>query len=178
MNATLIYRTIARIGLCVTLAVAGFFGMPQARADMLLLSQTTLVEGTESTLATLTVPSPGALNVTLSNIAWPLSLDSLSFMLSSSDQVISAWSTTTSNFQSYNVTPGTYFVHVTGSAAGTLDLGVYSITATFQPAGVVPLPASGVLLLCGVLLIAALARSRRNARVMPSSDGAPAPSAS
>jgi hypothetical protein len=161
MSAVLICRPVIRAGLCVILAVAGLFGATQSRADMILLSQTTLVAGTESTVASFTIPGPGSLTVTLSNIAWPQSLESLSFMLSSSDQVMAAWSTENSTSESYNVTPGTYFAHVTGSAAGSLDLGLYSITITFQPAGVVPLPASGTLLLCGLLAMALWAWSRQ-----------------
>jgi len=161
MSATEFWRPIVRLGQCMALAAVGLFAAPQSRADMMLLSQTTLVTGTESTVVPFTIPSPGSVQVTLSNIAWPQSLESLSFMLSSSDDVLGSWSTSSSSVQSYNVTPGTYFAHVTGTAAGSLDLGLYSISVSFQPAGVVPLPASGVLLLCGVLGWLFMARSRR-----------------
>jgi len=164
MSTRLIYRLILRSLACVTLATVCVLMPPQARAEMIMLAQTTLVSGTDSSVATITVPTAGSLTVDVSNIPWPQSLASLNFMLSSSSQVISAWSTEGTNVQSYSVSPGTYFAHVTGTAGGSLDLGLYSITVGFQPAGVVPLPSSGVLLVLGLLILLWLALSGAKSR--------------
>jgi len=161
MSATQTCRAIARAGLFVVLAVLGLVAAPRARADMMLLSQTNLVAGTQTSVASFTVTGPGSLSVNLSNIAWPQSLDSLSFMLSSSDEVVGAWSGSSSDSQSFDVGPGTYYAHVTGTAAGALNLGLYSINITFQPAGTVALPASGILLISGLLGVMFFLRSRR-----------------
>jgi hypothetical protein len=117
----------------------------------LLVAQTTLISGTESTVDSFTVPSTGTVTVQLSDLPWPQALSSLSFMATSGNQVLSSWSTLTSAVESFQVAPGTYFAHVTGSATGALDLGLYSMTLTFQPAGTVPLPGSAWLLLIGLL---------------------------
>jgi len=94
----------------------------------------------------------------LSNIPWPESLSSLNFLLSSSSQVLASLSLPQgSTSDTVQVGPGTYFAHLTGTAGGSLDLGLYSISLDFQPAGVVPLPASGGLLLIGLLAVLALA---------------------
>jgi hypothetical protein len=153
----LISRMIVRTSISVTLAVLCLFATPAARAEMIMLSQTTLITGSDSSVATITVPSSGSLTVDLSNIPWPESLASLSFMLSSASQVVGTFSTDSSMVQSYEVTPGTYFAHLTGTAGGSLDLGIYSITVGFQPAGVVPLPPSGSLLIIGLLAVLGLA---------------------
>ena len=167
MSASLLSRMMVRTGLYVAVATLGLLAMAQARAEEIMLAQTTLVIGTDSSVAAITVPSAGSLTVELSNLPWPQSLESLSFMLSSSNQVISAWSTDSTNVESYNVTPGTYFAHLTGTAGGPLDLGLYSLTVGFQPAGVVPLPASGALMLSGLLAAAALGWTLRRSRSAP-----------
>jgi hypothetical protein len=174
MSALLICRMIVRTALCATVAIPCLFATPQAHAEEIMVAQTTLVIGTDSSVATITVPSAGSLTVELSNLPWPQSLESLSFMLSSSNQVISAWSTDSTTVESYNVSPGTYFAHLTGTAAGPLDLGLYSLTVGFQAGGVVPLPASGALMLSGLLAAVALGRALRIGRTAPTARSAPA----
>ena len=157
MNAPLKYRTIVRTALSTTLALLVLFALPAARADTVLLAQTTMISGTESTVDSFTVPSQGTLNIELSNIPWPEALSSLNFLLSNSSQVLASMTTPpNSASDSVQVAPGTYFAHLTGTAAGSLDLGLYSVTIDFQPAGVVPLPTSGGLLLIGLLAVLAL----------------------
>lgn len=142
-----------RAGSCLLASFALCCLLPavHARADNLLVAQTTLISGTESTVDSFTVPSAGTVTVQLSDLPWPLALSSLSFMATSGNQVLSSWSTLTSGVESFQVTPGTYFAHVTGTAGGALDLGLYSMTLTFQPAGTVPLPGSAWLLVIGLL---------------------------
>jgi len=129
-------------------------------ADTLLVAQTNLVAGSSTTVDSFNVPSAGTVTVQLANLPWPESLSSLSFVANSATQVVSDWSTTGSSSESFAVGPGTYFAHITGNAAGALDLGLYSLEITFQPSGgVVPLPASGWLLgfaLLGILSVSLL----------------------
>jgi len=147
-----------------------------ARAEMLMLSQTTLVSGTESSVDSFTIASDGTLTLQLSDISWPQALTSLNFMLSSADQVMGAWSAQQNSIvESIQLTPGTYYGHITGTAGGDLDLGVYSVTVGFQPAGVVPLPASGRLLLVALLALLGLAWPLGKAR--PASGAAAADAA-
>jgi len=122
-----------------------------AHADM-LVSETTLVSGTDSSVASFTLTSAEPITVQLSNIPWPQTLSSLSFMLSSADQVIGSWLTETSTVQTYQLSPGTYFAHITGTASGSVDLGLYSLSIGTQPAAV-PLPAGGALLLGGLVVL-------------------------
>ena len=147
MNVTHTRRPRAGTCLLASSALCCLLPAVHARADNLLVAQTTLISGTESTVDSFTVPSAGTVTVQLSDLPWPMALSSLSFMATSGNQVLSSWSTLTSGVESFQVTPGTYFAHVTGTAGGALDLGLYSMTLTFQPAGTVPLPGSGWLLL-------------------------------
>jgi len=118
----------------------------------MLVSETTLVSGTDSSVASFTLTSAEPITVQLSNIPWPQTLSSLSFMLSSADQVIGSWLTETSTVQTYQLSPGTYFAHITGTASGSVDLGLYSLSIGTQPAAV-PLPAGGALLLGGLVVL-------------------------
>jgi hypothetical protein len=127
-----------------------------ARADSLVLAQSTLISGTESTSDSFTITAPGTVTVELQNLPWPQTLSSLSFMATNGTQVLSDWSTTSSNTQSFAVTPGTYFANISGTTAGALDLGLYSISITFQSGAPVPLPASLWLLASSLLVLVAL----------------------
>lgn len=146
-------RSSAGICLVGLLAMGCLLPAMSARAESLLVAQTTLISGTESTVDSFSVPSAGTVTVQLSDLPWPQALSSLSFMATSGNQVLSSWSTLTSGVESFQVTPGTYFAHVTGTAAGALDLGLYSMTLSFQPAGTVPLPGSAWLLVIGLLAL-------------------------
>ena len=152
MNARPGYRTFARAVLYASLAVLWVTVIRPAHADM-LVSETTLVSGTDSSVASFTVTGAESVTVQLSNIAWPQMLSSLSFMLSSADEVIGSWSSTdSSTVETYQLSPGTYYAHITGTASGSLDLGLYSLSIGTQPAPV-PLPPGGALLLGGLLVL-------------------------
>jgi hypothetical protein len=119
----------------------------------MLVSETTLVNGTDQSVASFTVTTAEPITVELSNIPWPEALSSLSFMLSSADQVISSWSTQTSTVETYQLTPGTYYAHISGTATGSMDLGLYSLSIGTQPVAPVPLPPGAELLAAGLLLL-------------------------
>lgn len=154
MNGTLGYRTFARVGRYAALGALWLMATQFARADM-FVSETELVSGTGSSVESFTVTTAESVTVQLSNIPWPQSLSSLSFMLSSADQVLASWSTDDSTVETYQLTPGTYYAHVTGTAAGSFDLGLYSLSIGTQPAAV-PLPPGGTLLIGALLVLLVL----------------------
>jgi hypothetical protein len=150
----------SRYGLLGCVVVASCLAQT-ADADTILLAQTTLVSGTQSTTDSFVAPSDGTVTVQLSNLDWPERLSSLSFAASTATHVMSAWSWSalSADAESFEVGAGTYFAHVTSQATGALNLGLYSLRITFSPsAPPVPLPPSDWMLVAGVLALAALAR--------------------
>jgi hypothetical protein len=139
-----------------------------AHASTLLISDTTLVTGNETAVFSFSVPGPGTVSVQLTNLDWPQALSSLSFMATTGNSVLSSGLDAGSGAQSYAFSVpggGTYFADVMATAGGSLDLGAYSFCLTFKPAGgPVPLPSSGVLLLCGALALLGFAGWRRRTR--------------
>jgi hypothetical protein len=152
MNGRSGYRRLASASLFAASAILWLMASQLVRADM-FVSETTLVTGTSSNVASFTITSAEPVTVELSNLPWPQSLSSLSFMLSSADQVISSWSTDSSEAETYQLNPGTYYAHVTGTAGeGDTDLGLYSLSIGTQAAPV-PLPTGGVLLISALLVL-------------------------
>jgi hypothetical protein len=158
---------VAVLGLCALLASV-------AQASTVLLGDTTLVSGSETAVFSFDVPGPGTVSIQLTNLDWPQALSSLSFMATTPNQVLTSWSDPGMMFsQSINVAGGgKYFADVMATAGGPLDLGAYSLSLTFTPAGApVLLPSSGVLLLGGLAGILGLKRRLRtrgaSATLMP-----------
>lgn len=157
-----------KLGLLAPLALTCLSIAPHARADSVLLAQTTLVNGSESAVDSFTVGSAGTVTVSLQGINWqPTSLQALSFSATSATQVLSSWngSGLTSDVATFNVQPGTYYAHIMATAGGSLDLGLYALLMTFSPNGSppppVPLPSSGWMLLTGLFVLAGLVRVMR-----------------
>lgn len=148
----------APVVMAAAAALACVLHSPQTHADTVLINETTLVSGTDSNVEAFTIPTAGTVTVQLSNIPWPQALDSLSFVASSASSVLMAWDG--SGTQTFDVSaPGTYYAHVTGTAGGLLDLGLYSLTVSFRSAvAPVPLPSSATLLL-GALVMSLLVMS-------------------
>jgi len=153
--------TSMKLALAATLALTALAAAPHARADSILLAQTTLVSGTESTVDSFTAPSAGYVTVSLASLNWPTALNALSFSATSSSQVLASWNGTglASDVATFQVAAGTYFTHVMATAGGALDLGLYSMMLTFSPT--VPLPPTGWMLLTGLLVLAGVARMAR-----------------
>lgn len=155
-----------KAGLLAPLAALGLVAAPHARADNILLAQTTLVVGSQSTVDSFSTSGAGTVNVHLANLDWPTQLQSLSFLATSASQVLwsDAGSGSVSNEQAtFHVNSGgTYFAHIMAQAGGSLDIGLYSLLVTFTPsASPVPLPASGWMLLTGMFVLAGLAWAAR-----------------
>jgi hypothetical protein len=166
MNTTIQKRTSLKLTLVAPVALAALATAPHARADSVLMAQTTLVSGSASTVDSFTTPSAGTVTVSLQSISWPAALNSLSFSATSASQVLASWNGTgvSSDVATFDVAAGTYFTHILATAGGTLDVGLYSMLLTFTPNGSpppVPLPASGWLLLTGLFVLAGLARAMR-----------------
>jgi len=155
-------KLLPRAGVLALLAALGMAQAPQARADMMLLSNTTMVTGTQSSVMSFSAPGDGYITATLQNLPWQKSLDALSFQATSGADVLSSWSgkdaTKTETFQ---VTAGNYFAHIVATTADEFDVGLYSLSLTFTP-NAVPLPASSLLLLTGIFGLFLVSRNRRS----------------
>lgn len=161
-----------KAGLLAPLALVCLSAAPHARADSILLAQATLVNGTVSTVDSFVVPSAGALTVSLKTLKWPTDtpLSALSFAVSSATQVLSSWSGSGGDVATFDIAAGTYYAHIVATAAGVLNLGLYSLMLTFSPsAPPVPLPSSDWMLLTGMFVLAGLARVVRPFDLLPAS---------
>ena len=157
-------RLTLKAGVLAPLALACLAAAPHARADDILLAQTSIVSGTESTLETFSVPKSGSVTINLESLSWPTqtSMSALSFAVTSSSQVLASWNGNglTGESATFDVGAGTYYAHITGTATSAgLGLGLYSVLMTFTPA--VPLPASGWMLLTGLFVLVGLVRAAR-----------------
>jgi len=177
MKSTQGTSTARRQRVAWTGAFAGLLlcSIAPCHADMVLLSDTTLVSGSGSADFTFNAPGPGTVSVALTNIAWPQTLSNLSFLASTPSTVLSSWSTSASQTGSFGVnSSGTYFADVQATAGGPMNLGVYSLELTFSPQTPVPLPASSWLLLAGILTIVGWLRTKGGAWGSPEVNTHPA----
>ena len=168
MKTTTTKRTSLKLALVAPLALTALAVAPHARAESILLAQTTLVSGSVSTVDSFTAPSAGVVTVTLQSLNWPTALSALSFSATSATQVLASWNGTglASDVATFDVGAGTYFTHVMATAGGVFNLGLYSMMLTFAPnTSPVPLPASGWMLLTGLFALAGLARAVRRSEL-------------
>jgi len=153
-----------KLALVAPLAMLGLAAAPHARAESILLAQTTMVVGNESTVDSFTTSGAGTVTVNLQNLNWPMPLSALSFSATSASQVLwGGGGPMNSEVASFNVDgAGTYFAHIMATAQGSLNVGLYSLLMTFTPGtSPIPLPPSVWLLLTGVFVLAGLARAVR-----------------
>jgi hypothetical protein len=174
MNTMITMNTVRpslKLGLLAPLALGCLAMAPHARADSILLAQTTLVSGSQSTVDSFTTPGAGTVTVDLQSLDWPTSLNALSFSATSANQVLASLNATglTGDVATFNVgSAGTYYAHILATAGGALDLGIYSLNMSFSPTGTptVGLPASGWMLLTGMFVLAGLVRAMRPLELM------------
>jgi hypothetical protein len=172
MTTTNAIRRSLRPGWLAPLAALGVAVAPHAAwADNLLLAQSTLVTGTESTVDSFTTTGAGKVTIRLQSLDWPAPLSALSFSATSADSVLAYWNgggSIDSGEMTFNVSgPGTYFTHIMASSTPSsngIDAGLYSVYMTFQSA--VPLPASGWMLLTGMFVLAGIVRAARPLELM------------
>jgi hypothetical protein len=142
-------------------AALGMAHMPQARADIMLLADTTMVTGTQSAVFSFTAPSDGYVTANLQNLNWQKPLSALGFQATSGSSVLSSWSGSNSKVETFQVTAGNYFAHIMATTADSMDVGLYSLNLSFTPSAV-PLPASSLLLLTGIFGLFLVSRNRRS----------------
>jgi hypothetical protein len=167
-RASLVARVVAAVSL------TGCLVANSARADTLLLSETSLVAGSQASVFAFQAPGAGTVSAQVTNVNWPQLLSSLSFIATSSSQTMASWfdpPSQTSQTLSFHVTgPGNYFADIFAVAGGPLDLGVYSFCIRFAPsAPPVALPATRGLMLSA--LAALLAWLRRGRAALASASG-------
>lgn len=151
------HRRKSRHHLALGLLLALCFGAGQASASMLLFEQSGLLTGSQTVVRPIDLPGAGTLQITLTDLAWPTRLESLSFALSNAAQVLTVMNAPGTQTFFATGSPGQLFAHVHGSGAGPLDAGLFSLRVEFTP---VPLPTAAVLLLTGLGLVAAVRRPR------------------
>jgi hypothetical protein len=170
MNTTKTMRLSLKSGLLVPMALTGLAVAPHAWADSVILAQSTMVVGSESTTDTFTTSGAGTVTLSLSGYSWAAPLSALSFSASSPTQVLASWTGNTpgaSDIATFNVgAAGTYFANIMATASGSMDIGLYSLKMTFAATPTVPLPSSGWLLLTGMFVLAGLARAVRPLELM------------
>ncbi|HEU4779761.1 MAG TPA: hypothetical protein VFS58_07745 [Steroidobacteraceae bacterium] len=143
-----------RIVALTSILFGGVALAPTASASMLVLEQSGLITGVQTTVTPFTVSGAGTLRVTLTDMAWPDRLATLSFAFSDAGSVLGQLAAPgTQLFQMSGAAQ--LFAHVYGRGAGDLNTGLYSLRVEFTP---VPLPSAAILLLTGMGLFAALRR--------------------
>jgi hypothetical protein len=138
----------------VTLLWSTWIISAAAHADTVLYDGTGFVVGTQSFVQSFDLTTPGTLEVTLTNVAWPEQLASLNMLLGSANGAMGP--EMGAGTASFKVKAGDVFAQWFGTAQGPLDAGVYSMKIDFIPAGqtVVPLPTSLALFVSGLGLLA------------------------
>jgi hypothetical protein len=156
-------RLMPRAGVLVALAIICMTPVTQARADMMLLADTTMVTGTQSAVFSFTAPSAGTITATLDNLNWQKPLSALSFSATSGTNVMSSWDATGSMVETFQVTGGNYFAHIMATTADAMDVGLYSLNLSFAGGtSPVPLPASSWMLVAGIFGMFLFSRARRS----------------
>lgn len=170
-----IHRTISSgpLGLCLLSAVlivlsvwsraeAGMLGGESTDSSSLVLyNDPTLVEGTAAKVIAIKVPSPGDLQLTLTDEGFTSSFASIQFGVTEPDAVLSAL--TGPGTLTVDLTkPTTLYAEVFAVTQGSMGVGLYDLKATLLTTSPVPLPqTSWLLALPLVLLLRYLASSAR-----------------
>ena len=81
----------SRMGSCLVLLLCSM-GATHAGAETVLVSNTSLVAGSQSSVYSFQAPGPGTVVAQVTNVDWPQTLNSLSFTASSASQVMASWS--------------------------------------------------------------------------------------
>jgi hypothetical protein len=155
-------RPLGRFGLAVALVALSLGRSPLAHADTLLLATTDLVSGTSAATFSFSAPTSGTVTARITSLPWPVPLSALSFSATTATDTLSSWSSSGAmsapQVETFQVGAGTYFAHITATAGGSLDLGLYSMMLTFSPSAV-PLPAAAGMLFIGLLILGALRKT-------------------
>jgi hypothetical protein len=133
-------------------------GIDEARAAV-LVNENQVVRGTMATATTLSLSSAGELSVTLTdmgNSTFPAPFASLQFALSDATSKLTDLSGAGTLRLDLTV-PKTVYVDVFATSQGSI--GLYNLTASFEPTSAVPLPGAIVCLAGGCVAMLLLWRS-------------------
>jgi hypothetical protein len=165
MNLVKTMRPTWKNALLAPVALTSLTMAPHAWADTLLIQQSTLVNGSESTSDSFATSGAGTVTVVLTDTGWSSPLKALSFSANSATQTLASFNAvglTTDTAQFHIDSAGTYFANIMATAGGAMGLGLYSLKLSFSPsAPSVPLPSAGWLLLTGLFALAGVARAAR-----------------
>lgn len=133
-------------------AVLGADSADSVGTPAVLYSQSSLVKGSVANVTTLYTPGPGELFLTLTDLDYTNTFGSLKFSLSNSTTALVGLAEP--GILTLDLTqPTTLYADVFATAGGRSELGIYNLTATFLGASPVPLPASVLMLGCGLLAL-------------------------
>lgn len=137
------------------LAFGGLAPLP-CSAGQVLYAGSGFVVGSQSFEETFNLQTAGTLTVTLSNIAWPEQLASLSELISTSSGAVGPLMG--AGTESFKVQAGNIYAQWFGKAQGPLNVGLYGMEIEFEPEDgtsntPVPLPTSLLLLASGLALM-------------------------
>jgi len=137
-------------------------GSSPAQAGEVIYDGSGFLQGTQSFTDSFSVPTAGALTVTLTNIAFPELLSTLNLLVTSPSGLLGP-ELVGGGTSTFDVTAGNVTAQWFGTAAGPLQTGMYSLHMEFQAASTVPLPTSIALFLSGLVLLLWQRRARNGA---------------
>lgn len=145
-------RRVAHTAAAALLALTGL-SSAASHAETLLVIPGQLVQGQLALAQPFTVPGAGTVSVRLSDLNWPAALASLTFAATTPTAVVASLpgagqtSFTVGNAGLYDAV-----VDAVASPQALLNLGEFSLTVDFTAA--VPLPATSLLMLSGLVCLA------------------------
>jgi hypothetical protein len=143
-----------------------------AHADMIIYDSMAIFQGQQAFTDSFSVTTPGTLTVTMTDVPWLDTVTNLSFYMSSPTGIVGS-PLNGAGTESINLSSaGTYSANWFGNAQGLYDLGVVGVSIEFRPNGTpVPLPASILLMLCGLALLFAWPRIAASLPTARSAEG-------
>src|SRR5215831_18564243 len=96
-------RTFPHLGYLGAFAVLALMQASHARADMLLGSATKLVSGSQSYTMQFVAPTSGIVTVQLTNLDWPVRLESLSMAATTATDLLQTLDTSEGDSVSFSV---------------------------------------------------------------------------
>lgn len=151
-------KTISRArrwALGTTLALAAASAAPLAQADVVMLKDSPLVNGSQAFVYSMLAPGSGSLSVNITDLNFPSAIAGLTFSFTTTQGVLKSFEGT--GQMSLDISgAGTYYAIIAGTGQGKFGIGQLSLSVVFSPLSggpgpaPVPVPAALVLLLSGL----------------------------